>query len=75
MDTRFLLNDVEMVPREIPEHTYLLIKCLGLQYARDFINKGAMRFGLPQEWSKPDGTSRYDPLEGAYASQRGCDPM
>ncbi len=75
MNKGFLLKDVEIVPRVIPQHTYLLIKCLGLQFAQDFINRGAMRFGCPQEWSKPDGTSRFDPLEGVYASQRGFDPL
>jgi len=69
-----ILKDVEIKPREIPEHTYLLIKCLGEEYAKDFIEKGAMRFGHPSEWCKPDGTSRYDSMEGVYASQRGCDP-
>ena len=68
-----ILEDVEIKQREIPEHTYLLIKCLGEEYAKDFIEKGAMRFAHPSEWCKPDKTSRYDSMEGVYASQRGCD--
>lgn len=68
-----ILDDVEIKPMEIPKQTYLLIKCLGEEYAKDFIEKGAMRFAHPSEWCKPDKTSRYDSMEGVYASQIGCD--
>lgn len=69
-----LLKDVEIIHREIPEHTYWLIKCIELKYAKDFIEHGSMRFANPSEWCKPDGTSRGDIREGTYASQRGIDP-
>lgn len=70
-----LLKDVEIIPREFPEHTYWFLRCIELEYAKAFIEKGSMRFRHPSEWCKPDGTSRWDRLEGAYASQRGFDPM
>ena len=52
----------------------MFIKCLEYQYAKAFIDEGAIRFAMPSEW-KPDGTSRGDNLEGVYASQRGFDPV
>lgn len=70
-----LLKDVEIIPRGFPEHTYWFLRCIELEYAKAFIEKGSMRFRHPSEWCKPDGTSRWDRLEGAYASQRGFDPM
>lgn len=69
-----VLKDVEIIPREIPEHTYWLLRCVEYEFAKAFIEKGSMRFRHPSEWCKPDGTSRWDRLEGAYASQRGLDP-
>lgn len=69
-----LLKNVEIIPREIPEHTYWLIRCLEYEYAKAFIEKGSMRFAHPSDWCKQDGTSRGDILEGAYASQREFSP-
>lgn len=69
-----ILEDVEITPREIPEHTYLFLRCVELEYAKAFIEKGSMRFRHPSEWCEPDETSRGDILEGTYASQRGVDP-
>ena len=69
-----VLEDVEIIPREIPEHTYWLLRCVEYEFAKAFIEKGSMRFRHPSEWCNPDGTSRWDRLEGAYASQRGFDP-
>lgn len=60
---------------EIPAHTYMLLRCLEYKYARAFIEKGSMKFTCPTEWSKPDGTSRGDVLEGVFASQRGINPQ
>ena len=49
--------------KEMPKTTHLFIKCLEYQYAKAFVEEGAMRFAMPSEW-KPDGTSRGDGLEG-----------
>ena len=68
-----ILKEVEIIPREIPEHTYWLIRCVELEYAKAFIERGSMKFTHPSEWCKPDGTSRWDIFEGIYASQRGLD--
>ena len=68
------LKDVELKPRELPERTYIFLRCLELEYAKAFIEKGSMKFTHPSDWSKPDSTSRGDVLEGTYASQRGFDP-
>ena len=65
-----ILKDIEIIPREIPEHTYWLIRCVELEYAKAFIEHGSMKFTCPSVWCKPDGTSRWDILEGTYASQR-----
>ena len=69
-----ILKDVEIIPRNIPEHTYWFLRCLEYKYAKAFIERGSIRFARPSEWCKPDGTSRGDLLEGVYASQRGLDP-
>lgn len=66
-----LLKDVEIKPREIPDHTYLFIRCVELEYAKAFIKRGSMKFSHPSVWCKPDSTSRGDVLESVYASQRG----
>ena len=68
------LKDVELKPRELPERTYMFLRCLEQEYAKAFIEKGSMKFSHPSDWSKPDSTSRGDVLEGTYASQRGFDP-
>lgn len=68
------LKDVELKPRELPERTYLFLRCLEQEYAKAFIEKGSMKFSNPSDWCKPDNTSRWDILEGAYASQKGFDP-
>ena len=57
----------------LPNTTYYFFRCLEQEYAQAFIERGSMRFGHPSDWCKPDGTSRFDPLEGVYASQRGDD--
>lgn len=69
------LNDVEIIPRKIPEHTYLLLRCLEQKYAQAFVERGAMKFTQILDWCKSDGTSRGDILEGVYASQRGNNTM
>lgn len=53
--------------KKMSKTTHLFIKCLEYQYAKAFIDEGAIRFAMPSEW-KPDGTSRGDNLEGVYAS-------
>ena len=68
------LKDVELKPRELPERTYMFLRCLEQEYAKAFIEKGSMKFSNPSDWSKPDSTSRGDVLEGTYASQRCFDP-
>ena len=68
-----LLKEVEIIPRELPEQTYWLIRCIELEYAKAFVERGSMKFTNPSVWCKPDGTSRGDILEGVYASQRGFD--
>lgn len=64
---------MEFVPKVLPEHTYWFIRCLEFKYAKDFIERGSMKFSKLADWCKPDGTSRGDVLEGVYASQRGFD--
>ena len=61
------------MPSELPEKTYMFLKCLEYKFARAFIERGSMLFRMPSEW-EPDGTSRGDILEGVYASQRRFDP-
>ena len=65
------LTDIEIVPQSLPEKTFLLLKCLNYRYAKEFIETGALYFSTIEKWSYQDGTSRGDPLEGVYASQRG----
>lgn len=67
-------KDVEIKPYEIPEHTYWLIRCVELEYAKAFMECGSMKFTNPSDWCKPDETKRGDILEGVYASQRGDNP-
>lgn len=69
-----ILTDVEVKPIDTPAQTYLFIKCLGLGYAKDFIEKGSIKFATLSSWCRLDGTSRGDIMEGVYASQRGFEP-
>lgn len=62
-----VLENVEIIQREIPERSYWLLRCVEYEYAKAFIKKGSMRFGHPSEWCKLDGTSRWDRLEGVSA--------
>lgn len=66
-----LFKDVEIIQHKIPERTYWLLRCIELEYAKAFIERGSMKFTNPIDWCKPDGTKRGDILEGIYASQRG----
>ncbi len=69
-----IFKEVDIIPREIPEQTYWIIRCVELEYAKAFIERGSMKFTCPSVWCEPDGTSRGDIFEGVYASQRGLDP-
>lgn len=69
-----LFKELEFKPQVVPEHTYWLIRCVELEFAQAFIEKGSMKFAHPSDWCEFDGTSRGDILEGTYASQRGPHP-
>ena len=56
--------------KKMPKTTHLFTKCLEYQYAKAFIDEGAIRFAMPSEW-KPDGTSKVG-SEGAGALSGIC---
>lgn len=69
-----ILSSIDIQPLEMPEQTYWFIKCLGLRFAKAFIERGSIRFATLASWCISDGTSRGDYMEGVFASQKGYDP-
>lgn len=61
-----------VVEKDFPKENYrtrMLFRCTSQLYAERFLEKGNIRFGLPQEWIddyKINGDGRGDLLEGCY---------
>lgn len=66
---------LEPTPQNLPNSTHLFLVCLQERYAKDFLERGVIRFGQPLEWWKKGDTDgkRGDSFEGVYASMKGHD--
>lgn len=64
---------LETIPQDLPNSTYIFLVCLQERYAKDFLERGVIRFGQPKCWQKLGDTDgkRGDVFEGVYASMKG----
>ncbi len=68
-------NKPQIINSEILKANFkslVFIVCIKKKYAKDFLDKGTIRFAKPSEWI-PDNTSRGDCFEGVYASRASND--
>lgn len=49
--------------------THFMLRIVERKYAKDFIEKGSLKFGIPLNWITYSTAGRGDPLEGTYSGR------